>query len=220
MLLTFHLISGEVTTSDIFDGRRTNITTLASDFVLPVNQLGRVIDYDTSIMQGDIAVSNGLIHIPDRVMIPPSMKTSLGDLLLAGQFQEFEQGLPYTTFTGLVELTQMRDLLYAVNDQGLTTMIPIDAAFHDAALKTAIFAPENSDITKHLVMYHMAPANVFLQRFTTLEPPQLPVQMMNGVTAWFTAKDNHYQINGANFLIGDDLRSNGYVYRRSALIVL
>jgi uncharacterized surface protein with fasciclin (FAS1) repeats len=211
ILISFHLIGGQVTIHEIFDGNRTNITTIAPGFVMPIEQSQRTVDYHASIITGDIAVSNGLVHIPDRVLVPPSMQTSLGDLLIHGQLQSSEENLNFTTFTKLLEFTQMQDLLYLVSDQGLTTMIPIDSAFSDAVLLQAIFAPENWNITSHLVMYHIAPANVFLQRFTTLTPPQLPVQMLNGVTAWFSANNNHIQMNGANFVTGDDLRSNGYV---------
>jgi uncharacterized surface protein with fasciclin (FAS1) repeats len=210
-LLSFHMLSEVLSTASIFDGRRSNLTTLAPGLDMPVDQVTRTLDDGASIVTSDIMVSNGMVQVPDRVLIPPFMNTTLEDLVVSGELTNLERTFGCANFTNMVSFGEAQDLFYGIDPGGLTVLVPIDDAFvnDQSGLTKQLFAPGNENITLVIVQYHTAPYNLFVERISAMVPPQLPVQMTNGVTAWFTLNSNRFQVNGANFVVANDLRSNG-----------
>ena len=94
-ILAHHVIEGSLDSSDIAD--RDSITTLAGT-VLPVTATNdRIIIGDAVVSTADIKADNGMIHLIDRVLIPPAEESPLRRLL-AGAVQKgvlfFNDGNP------------------------------------------------------------------------------------------------------------------------------
>ena len=110
LLVTFHVLVGLISTKDIFDGTRLSIPPLAKAMSMPIKQNNDTIDDGASTLTGsDITVSNGYIHIPDRVLIPPFMKILLGSLLFDNHNDvlELEQNLHVTAYTKMMTLPKV-----------------------------------------------------------------------------------------------------------------
>lgn len=70
-VLTYHVVSGDVTSGDLSDGgTATTLEGSAVTFAVPATGAPSV--NDATIGPADIAVSNGVIHIIDEVLLPPS----------------------------------------------------------------------------------------------------------------------------------------------------
>ena len=72
MILKYHVVSGKVTSADL--GKRTVAPTLQGrSIVVRKNSRGKVtVNRTANVVQADIAASNGVIHVIDRVLIPRS----------------------------------------------------------------------------------------------------------------------------------------------------
>jgi len=127
-VLTYHVIDDEVRAAELPSGSAA-ITTLGGKFYLSnLGANGVYINGTTKVTTTDIVRSNGVVHVIDRTLIPPS-KTIAGiatDLSTASspQFTQLVAALARTSGTDT-------DLLAAVSngDANLTVFAPTDAAF-------------------------------------------------------------------------------------------
>ncbi len=70
-VLTYHVVSGKVMAADVTDGLEAD-TVQGSPVKFMVKD-GSVMINDANIVQTDIEASNGVIHVIDTVILPPSM---------------------------------------------------------------------------------------------------------------------------------------------------
>jgi len=69
-VLTYHVIPGKIMAADVTDGLET--ATVEGSTVEFTVEGGSVMINDASIVQTDIEASNGVIHVIDAVILPPS----------------------------------------------------------------------------------------------------------------------------------------------------
>ena len=69
-VLLYHVVSGEILSSDLVDGDSV-MTVQGSDVVVSLDTVAMI--NDAKIITADIFASNGVIHIIDSVLIPPSI---------------------------------------------------------------------------------------------------------------------------------------------------
>lgn len=68
-ILTYHVVAGKVLSSDLSDGMKAK-TVEGSDIIVHINDSGVKIN-DANVAAADIMASNGVVHVIDRVIIPP-----------------------------------------------------------------------------------------------------------------------------------------------------
>ena len=87
-ILAHHVVAGELQASDIVN--RDSVTTLAGT-ELPVSYVqGRVLIGDAAVTLADLDASNGVVHVIDRVLMPPPAAKPLYQLLVL----TIERGVP------------------------------------------------------------------------------------------------------------------------------
>lgn len=69
-ILTYHVVEGEVLSTDLSDGM-TATTVNGEDITVTVSDSGVMIN-DANVTTADIPASNGVIHVIDMVLLPPS----------------------------------------------------------------------------------------------------------------------------------------------------
>ena len=68
-ILTYHVVPGKVMSTDLSDGM-TAATVNGADITIQTE--GGVMINDASVSTADVVASNGVIHVIDKVILPPS----------------------------------------------------------------------------------------------------------------------------------------------------
>ncbi|MBC7871536.1 MAG: fasciclin domain-containing protein, partial [Chitinophagaceae bacterium] len=76
-VLLYHVVEGELSGEDI--AGETELTTLGGEAIVVTTDGGSVVLNGTvNVTTADIAASNGVVHVIDAVLIPPSVAALLG----------------------------------------------------------------------------------------------------------------------------------------------
>ncbi len=70
-ILTYHVVPGEITASDLMEG---DVDTVAGSPIMVMLSDGGVMVNDANVVQADIMASNGVIHVIDRIILPPDLE--------------------------------------------------------------------------------------------------------------------------------------------------
>ncbi|MEP6736638.1 MAG: fasciclin domain-containing protein [Chryseolinea sp.] len=170
-VLAYHVIGSTVKVADIASGS-SSAEALNGKIYLSKGASGVFINGNSKVTIADIMASNGVVHVIDRTLIPPS-KT------IAGIVSEYAAKNPGAQFTKLLAALQRtsgqgaNDLLAAAGAAGnLTVFAPTDAAFTASGinLETVPLATL-TEVLKH----HIVAARVFSSDLATG-----PVTTLNG----------------------------------------
>ncbi|AFL83534.1 secreted/surface protein with fasciclin-like repeats [Belliella baltica DSM 15883] len=183
-ILTYHVVSGSVGSSDVAPGR-VNTAAGVPFYVSQAPDNSLWINGSAQITQTDIAASNGIIHVLDYVITPPTQNIAE----IATGFA----GADAPEFTQLVAALVRADLVDAFTggiDDNLTVFAPTDAAFE--ALYEALGPDVNGvddidlELLTNVLLYHVVPARAFSQDLrqdaslpTLLEGSNLTVDLAN-----------------------------------------
>jgi len=128
-VLSYHVIASRVTAADLPTGSAA-ITTLGGDFYLSNNGANGVfINGTTEVVATDILATNGVVHVIDKVLLPPSKTIAqiaeAATMAATPEFTILVAALARTSGTA-------DDLLAAAGsaDAALTVFAPTDAAFN------------------------------------------------------------------------------------------
>ncbi len=168
-ILTSHVISGSVKAADVKSGAVETVNT-NNDIYLSKNADGVFINGNIKVIATDVSASNGVIHVIDNVIVPPTK--SLVEIAQAD-----------TNFTELVSLVLAADPAVATAlssaTSGLTVFAPTNAAFRElykTTPKATLLAPANRALLTSVLLYHVIPNRVFS---TDLPNVTAPVQTAN-----------------------------------------
>ena len=204
-ILTYHVIAAEVASSDVQPGRVNTVADIP--FFVSVAPNGNLwINGNTRIIDTDINASNGIIHVLDNVIVPPTQ--NIAEIAIAASQAAEPQ------FTQLVAALVRADLAGAFaggfNDD-FTVFAPTDAAFEAlyAALGVGGIEDIDLELLTSVLQYHVVPARAFSQDLR--EGASLPT-LLNGAN--LSVNLSSLQINDSN-LIADLLNihaTNGVIH--------
>ncbi|MGQ7868316.1 fasciclin domain-containing protein [Sunxiuqinia sp. sy24] len=192
-ILLYHAVAGRVQASDLSDG----LVETVNGAYLTVDKSDGVMIDDATVDLADLKAKNGLIHIIDKVLLPPSM-----DLV--------EKAISFDPeFSILVKAVVKADLASTLADGGpFTVFAPTNAAFE--ALFTDLGVGGVDDLTAEqltpILLYHVVNASVFSFDLSagpvaTLNGEEVEVDLSGGV-----------MINDATVIIADQQATNGVIH--------
>lgn len=154
-ILTSHVLSGTVKAADVKSGATKTVNS-NNDIYLSKNADGVFINGNIKVITPDINTSNGIIHVIDNVIVPPSKS-----------LVEIAQG--NADFSELVSLVLAADpavatALSTASANGLTVFAPTNAAFtelYKTTPKATLLAPANRALLTSVLLYHVVPGRVF-----------------------------------------------------------
>jgi uncharacterized surface protein with fasciclin (FAS1) repeats len=158
-ILSYHVVPGLVPSSAVEAGSVTSLAT--TPFYVSLDPDGDIwINGNAKVETGDVMADNGIIHIIDYVITPPTQ--SIAEIAIG--FTEAAE----PQFTQLVGALVRADLAGAVSggvEDNLTVFAPTDAAFE--ALYTALgvdgYEEIDLDLLTAVLTYHVVPARAFSQ---------------------------------------------------------
>lgn len=179
-ILTYHVVEGEVPASAVEAGSVTSLN--ESPFYVSIDPDGNVwINGNTQVVTTDIEADNGIIHVLDYVITPPTQ--SIAEIAVGYTTAETPE---FTQLVGALSRANLVDAVSGGSDDNLTVFAPTDAAFE--ALYEALEVDGYEDIPLEtltdVLTYHVVPARAFSQDLredamlpTLLEGEELTVNL-------------------------------------------
>jgi uncharacterized surface protein with fasciclin (FAS1) repeats len=205
-ILQYHVVAGTALSTDLTDGQ-TITTLLGEDVTVTITADGVFIN-DAQVTAADILADNGVVHVIDTVLIPPTPETTtIWDVVVNSEDHNYlEAAVDAAGLSGALSGTDT-----------LTLFAPTDAAFE--ALATAL-AVEVTDLLAlpnlgEILQYHVV-AGAALS--TDLSDGQ-EVATLLGETLTVTITADGVFINDAQVVVADILTDNGVVHVIDAVLL-
>lgn len=186
-ILTYHVVAAEVPASAIKAGPVATVSGLTA-FVSVAD--GKVKVNDANVTTADVEASNGVIHVIDKVLLPPNIVQAA---TYAGSFK---------TLLGAATTAGLAGALSAP-DANLTVFAPTDGAF--AAIESTVAGLSTAQLTD-VLKYHVVSGKVLS---TALSAGPVPTLLGKNVTVSLT---DGVKINDANVVIKDVVTTNGVIH--------
>jgi transforming growth factor-beta-induced protein len=140
-ILKYHVVAGKVMKDQVAAGE---VETLDDGNKFTVAIDGDVMVDDAKVVAPDVEASNGVIHVIDKVIVPP--------------FDLVETAMFNTDFNTLVAAVKAAELVDTLRGAGpFTVFAPNDAAFAkiDEATLADLLKPENKTTLANILLYHV-----------------------------------------------------------------
>ena len=194
-ILLYHVISGNVPSSAVTECMSADA---ANGQPLSFTVDGGVMVNGATVTIPDVATSNGVIHVIDKVLMPTDTPN---DIPRTAQCTGEHNSLVSSVIqAGLLETLQ--------GDGPFTVFAPTDQAFTDAGIDLAAFdTPEKNETLSQILLYHVLEGEVPASNVTDC----LSATTVNGNPLSFTVGDS-VMVNGANVTATDVPTSNGIIH--------
>ena len=194
-ILLYHVLSGEVPAANVTDCMSAP-TVNGNPLSFTVGD--SVMVNGATVVDADIATSNGVIHVIDKVLTPTSTPN---DLPRTAQCTGIHNSL--------VAAVIQAELLETLQGDGpFTLFAPTDQAFADAGIDLAsLDTPEGKTALSNILLYHVVPSAVPASAVTEC----MTANAVNGQPLAFTVGTG-VMVNGANVTLADVNTSNGVIH--------
>ena len=199
-ILLYHVVPGEVLAADVVE--LTSATTLqGSPVLVTVTEEGVQIN-GAKVVTTDIQTSNGVIHVIDAVITPPTQ--SIVDIAVSDE-----------NFSTLVAALDAAGLVETLQGEGpFTVFAPTNDAFAQVEGLDAILA--DTELLTSILLYHVVDGAVFAGDVVELEA----APTVNGEEVTITVdEDGNVFINDAQVIITDILATNGVIHVINTVLV-
>ena len=206
-ILLYHVVGGTALSTDLSDGQM--VTTLnGADVTVTINDQGVFIN-DAQVIVADIVADNGVVHVIDAVLIPPTPEPSntVVDIVVNSDVHNLLEAAVLTA-----------DLAGTLSGEGpFTVFAPTDDAFLalagalGATAEDLLALPELTDI----LLYHVVGGTALS---TDLSDGQM-VTTLNGADVTVTINDQGVFINDAQVIVADIVADNGVVHVIDAVLI-
>ncbi len=197
-ILLYHVYTaGAVYATDVTDGLTVAMAN-GDDASFSVTN-GTVMIGDATVTTADVMASNGVIHVIDKVLMPPADLVDIAAVAMSTG-----------THDSLVAALVKADLVSTMQSVGpYTVFAPTDQAFTDAGIDLDAFTTdEEIAALTDILLYHVYSGAVYAADVTD----GLTVAMVNGDDASFTVTDGTVMIGDATVTAVDVMASNGVIH--------
>ncbi len=201
-ILLYHVVPGKVMAADVVNLSEAE-TALGEKVAIKVED-GKVFINEAEVIITDIEASNGVIHVIDTVILPPSMTTeapkNIVDIAVADG-----------RFTTLVAAVQAAGLVDTLKSEGpFTVFAPTDDAFAKLPAGTIdeLLKAENKQQLTDILLYHVVPGKVMAESVAD----GLIADTALGTSVFFKVDMGNAYINEAMIVLTDIEASNGVIH--------
>tara|TARA_B100000683_G_scaffold233399_2_gene236002 strand:+ start:9167 stop:12097 length:2931 start_codon:yes stop_codon:yes gene_type:complete len=189
-ILLFHVFDGSVPASAVSDGMMAEM--INGDKVAFTNDGTTVTVGGATVTQADVAASNGIIHVIDKVLMPPA------DIPTTAS----STGIHNTLYNAIGDA----NLLSTLEGEGpFTVFAPTDQAFIDLGVDLSTLT--ESELS-NILLYHVVQSEVPASAVTEC----LSADAANGQPLSFTVGESGVMVNDANVVTTDVISSNGLIH--------
>ena len=213
-VLTYHVVPGKVMAADVVN--LDSAETVQGETIDITVQDGNVMVNGANVIITDIEASNGVIHVIDAVILPPSMTAAPEEEMMEEMPDIVDIAVSDGRFTTLVTALQEANLVDTLKGEGpFTVFAPTDDAFNalpDGTLEGLLAdIPALTDV----LLYHVVPGKVMAADVVNLESANTVL----GQPVSISVTDGNVMVDGANVIITDIEGSNGVIHVIDAVIL-
>ena len=197
-ILLYHVYSVPVMADMVTDGMVVTMVN-GDDASFTVSTDGTVMIGDATVTSADVMASNGVIHVIDKVLMPPVELVDIPSIAVGTGVHD-----------SLVAALTKANLVTTLQGDGpFTVFAPTDQAFTDAGIDLDSFTTDEEIATlADILLFHVYSGAVNAADVTD----GLTVTMVNGDDASFTVSDGTVMVGDATVTIADVMASNGVVH--------
>jgi transforming growth factor-beta-induced protein len=208
-VLTYHVVAGKVMAADLSDGQM--IETVQGEMLEVSINGSTVMVGGATVTAADVEASNGVIHVIDAVLMPPSTMSDTSDMTLTDIVIDMDD---FSTLEAALVKASLAST-FAGSDE-YTVFAPDNAAFTAAGTAAANLMMDGMESELSAVLqYHVVAGKVMAadlsdgQMIETLNGAELMVEIDNGTV----------MIDGATVTMADVEASNGVIHRIDAVLM-
>jgi uncharacterized surface protein with fasciclin (FAS1) repeats len=209
-VLTYHVVAGDLMAADVLE--QNLLETVEGSFALAyAGEEGAFIN-QAEIVSTDIEASNGVVHVIDAVILPPTYESEAESSIVdvAVSDEQFSTLVAAVTEAGLAE---------TLSERGpFTVFAPTNAAFEAAFEALGITAEDllaDQELLTDILLYHVSLGALDAEAVTG----RASLPMLNGDVASIEIREGNAYIDDAQIVATDIEASNGIVHVIDAVIL-
>ncbi len=207
-ILLYHVVPGKVMAADVagLDGKMADTALEGKQIGIKVDMSNVYLNENVKVIVTDIEASNGVIHVVDAVLLPPSDEAAMDKKDIV------DTAIADGRFTTLGAALQAAELVDTLKGEGpFTVFAPTDDAF--AALPTgtldSLLLPENKQNLTDILLYHVVSGRVMAADVVGLT--SAPTVLGKDIT--IKVQDGNVYLNDTVQVIITDIEtSNGVIH--------
>lgn len=200
-ILLYHVVPGKVTASEVV-GLTSATAANGNGFNIETSEMGVKVA-GSMVTATDVMASNGVIHVIDSVMLPPS-----GDIV------EIASG--NSSFSTLVAALTAADLVGTLQGAGpFTVFAPTDEAFGKLPTGTVEALLADIPTLKNILLYHVVPDSVTADQVVGLDSATTVL----GKDFSIKVDSRGVAVDNANVIATDLFASNGVIHVIDSVII-
>jgi transforming growth factor-beta-induced protein len=214
-ILLYHVVPGKVMAADVvaLDGK-------SADTALEGKQINVAIDGDkvllndsANVIATDVAATNGLIHVIDSVILPPTDE-AMADMDLV------DTAVADGRFTTLAAALQAANLVDTLKGEGpFTVFAPTDEAFAKLPAGTVEALLKDIPQLTNILLYHVVPGNVMAADVVGLDGKSVDTALEGSQLAIKVDGDKVILNDNVMVVITDVQASNGVIHVIDAVLL-
>ena len=207
-ILTYHVVGAKALSSDLIDGQKI-ITLNGADVTVKISAAGVFIN-DANVTVADIITDNGVVHVIDAVLLPPSPTNTVYDVIANSP--------DHNTLEAALNAAGLKETL--AGDGRFTVFAPTDDAFAalPAGTVDALLADPQGALAQ-VLLYHVTDGVVTSSDIIDVYEEFPYLQMLNGKTITFNVTAEGVFINNAKVTVADIETDNGIVHVLDAVLL-
>lgn len=211
-ILLYHVVAGKVMSTDLSDGMMAD-TVQGSPITISIAD-GAVKVNDAQVIVADIEASNGVIHVIDAVILPPSDEEAAG-AESPGSIAEVAAAAG--GFSTLLTAVSEAGLVEALSGEGpFTVFAPTDEAFAalpEGTIESLLADPQGA--LTDILLYHVVSGKVMSSDLSD----GMTAATLQGAPITITIADGVVKVNDATVIAPDIEASNGVIHVIDAVIL-
>ena len=224
-ILLYHVVAGEFDAASVIELVGENdyvlVDTLGGTPVKVSVQDGAVFVNESQVVAADVEASNGVIHVVDSVIVPPSQ--TIAEIVV--EAADMGDDSEFTILLAAVLEAELADALSS--DGPFTVFAPTDAAFAAALEALDVSAEDllaNPDLA-NILLYHVVGgeealySNDVAAALDGMEDGVSVDTLLEGDPIQVSANEMGIYVDGAQIVTTDILASNGVIHVIDAVIL-
>jgi uncharacterized surface protein with fasciclin (FAS1) repeats len=208
-ILLYHVIPAKVMAAEVvtLDGEMADTALEGKQVTIKVDGGNVFLNEEVMVIITDVEASNGVIHVVDTVLLPPS------DEMADEKMDIVDTASADGRFTTLVAALGAADLVETLKGEGpFTVFAPTDDAFAQLPEGTVEALLEDIPALTDILLYHVVPAKVMAAEVVMLDG-EMADTALEGKGVSITVDGDNVILNEAVMVVVTDIEtSNGVIH--------